>query len=97
MGITISAFGWHTPCCILIVKPVTPLLQRCSCLQPMQSLAFQAFLIIICVAIYAILVRNIAVDTDISSAIWTCVGYTVLLCFALFKTGSMAKSVFAAH
>ena len=61
------------------------------------ALAFQAFLIIVCVAIYAALVQNIAVDTDISKAIWTCMGYTVLLCFTLFKTGSMAKSIFSAH
>ena len=61
------------------------------------ALAFQAFLIIVCVAIYAALVQNIAVDTDISAAIWTCMGYTVLLCFTLFKTGSMAKSIFSAH
>ena len=66
-------------------------------LRSLFALAFQAFLIIICVAIYAVLVQNIAVDADISSAIWTCMGYTVLLCFTLFKTGSMAKSIFAAH
>ena len=66
-------------------------------LRSLFSFAFQAFLIIVCVAIYAALVRNIAVDTDISYAIWTCMGYTVLLCFTLFKTGSMAKSIFSAH
>ena len=66
-------------------------------LRSLFALAFQAFLIIVCVAIYAVLVQNIAVDADISSAIWTCMGYTVLLCFTLFKTGSMAKSIFAAH
>lgn len=66
-------------------------------LRSLFALAFQAFLIIICVAIYAALVQNIAVDTDISKAIWTCMGYTVLLCFTLFKTGSMAKSIFSAH
>jgi len=66
-------------------------------LRSLFALAFQAFLIIVCVAIYAALVQNIAVDTDISTAIWTCMGYTVLLCFTLFKTGSMAKSVFQAH
>ena len=54
-------------------------------------------MIVVCVAIYAVLVQNIAVSTDISSAIWTCMGYTVLLCFSLFKTGSLAKSVFNAH
>ena len=66
-------------------------------LRSLFALAFQAFLIIICVAIYAVLVQNIAVGTDIIAAIWTCTGYTVLLCFTLFKTGSMAKSLFAAH
>lgn len=65
-------------------------------LRSLFALAFQAFLIIVCVAIYAALVQNIAVDTDISAAIWTCMGYTVLLCFTLFKTGSMAKSIFHA-
>ena len=66
-------------------------------LRSLFALAFQAFLIIVCVAIYAALVQNIAVDADISAAIWTCMGYTVLLCFTLFKTGSMAKSIFSAH
>jgi hypothetical protein len=66
-------------------------------LRSLFALAFQAFLIIVCVAIYAVLVRNIAIEDDISAAIWTCMGYTVLLCFTLFKTGSMAKSIFAAH
>lgn len=66
-------------------------------LRSLFALAFQAFLIIVCVAIYAALVRNITVDTDISYAIWTCMGYMVLLCFTLFKTGSMAKSIFSAH
>ena len=66
-------------------------------LRSLFALAFQAFLIIVCVAIYAALVQNIAVGSDISYAIWTCMGYTVLLCFTLFKTGSMAKSIFSAH
>ena len=66
-------------------------------LRSLFALGFQAFLIIVCVAIYAVLVRSIAVDADVSAAIWTCIGYTVLLCFTLFKTGSLAKSVFQAH
>ncbi len=66
-------------------------------LRNMFALAFQAFLIIVCVAIYAALVENITVTDDISYAIWTCMGYTVLLCFSLFKTGSLAKSIFNAH
>ncbi|MFR8438658.1 MAG: VirB6/TrbL-like conjugal transfer protein, CD1112 family, partial [Lachnospiraceae bacterium] len=61
-------------------------------LRSLFALGFQAFLIIICVAIYAILVRGIAVESDVSTAIWTCMGYTVLLCFTLFKTSSLARS-----
>lgn len=66
-------------------------------LRSLLALGFQAFLIIVCVAIYAVLVQNIAVQPDISMAIWTCMGYTVLLCFTLFKTGSLSKSIFNAH
>ncbi|MBQ5866822.1 MAG: hypothetical protein IIW56_09135, partial [Oscillospiraceae bacterium] len=66
-------------------------------LRALFALGFQAFLIIVCVAIYAVLVQSISVAADISSAIWTCMGYTVLLCFCLFKTSSLAKSIFNAH
>ena len=66
-------------------------------LRSLFALCFQALLIIICVGIYAVLVQNIAMESDIIAAIWSCVGYTVLLCFTLFKTGSLAKSVFNAH
>ena len=66
-------------------------------LRALFALGFQAFLIIVCVAIYAVLVQSISVTADISSAIWTCMGYTVLLCFCLFKTSSLAKSIFNAH
>ena len=66
-------------------------------LKSLFALGFQAFLIMVCVAIYAVLVQGIAASADISAAIWTCMGYTVLLCFTLFKTGSLAKSVFSSH
>jgi len=66
-------------------------------IRSLLALAFQAFLIMVCVGIYAVLVQNIATETDVIAAIWTCMGYTVLLCFTLFKTGSLAKSVFNAH
>ena len=66
-------------------------------LRTLLALGFQAFLIMVCVAIYSVLVQNISVSTDISTAIWTCMGYTVLLCFCLFKTSSLARSVFNAH
>ena len=66
-------------------------------LRSLFALGFQGFLIMVCVAIYAVLVQNMVVDTNVSAAIWSCMGYTVLLCFTLFKTGSLAKSVFNAH
>ena len=66
-------------------------------LRTLFALGFQAFLIMVCVAIYSVLVQNISVSIDISTAIWTCMGYTVLLCFCLFKTSSLARSVFNAH
>ena len=66
-------------------------------LRSLFALGFQAFLFIVCVAIYAVLVQTISADGDVSSAIWTCIGYTVLLCFTLFKSGSVAKGIFNAH
>jgi hypothetical protein len=66
-------------------------------LKSLFGLAFQAFLIMVCVGIYSVLVQGIAANGDISAAIWSCMGYTVLLCFALFKTGSLSKSLFGAH
>ena len=66
-------------------------------LKSLVALAFQEFLIMVCVGIYSVLVQSIATSGDISGAIWSCMGYTVLLCFALFKTGSLSKSLFGAH
>ncbi len=66
-------------------------------LKSMLALGFQGFLIMICVGIYAVLIQGITISSDIIGSIWGVVGYTVLLCFTLFKTGSIAKSIFAAH
>lgn len=66
-------------------------------LRSLFALGFQGFLIIICVGIYAVLVQSVAFSDDIIASIWGVMGYTVLLCFTLFKTGSLAKSVFNAH
>ena len=66
-------------------------------LRSLFALGFQGFLIIICVGIYAVLVQSVAFSDDIIASIWGVMGYTVLLCFTLFKTGSLAKSVFIAH
>ena len=66
-------------------------------LKSLFALAFQGFLIMVCIAIYAILLQTITSSTDIHAAIWGCAGYTVLLCFTLFKTGSLAKGIFGSH
>lgn len=66
-------------------------------LKSLFALGFQGFLIMVCVAIYAVLVQGISTSGDIITAVWTCLGYTVLLCFTLFKTASLTKSVFSAH
>lgn len=66
-------------------------------LRSLFALGFQGFLIMICVGIYAVLIQNLSFSDNIISGIWGVMGYTVLLAFTLFKTGSLAKSVFAAH
>ena len=66
-------------------------------LRSLFALGFQGFLIIICVGIYAVLIESIAFSDDIIASIWGVLGYTVLLCFTLFKTGTLAKSVLNAH
>lgn len=66
-------------------------------LRSLFALGFQGFFIMICVGIYAVLIQNLSFSDNIISSIWGVMGYTVLLAFTLFKTGSLAKSVFAAH
>ena len=66
-------------------------------LRSLVALGFQGFLILICVAIYAVLLQNVAISGDAINSIWSIVGYTVLLCFSLFKTSSVAKTLLGAH
>ena len=66
-------------------------------LRSLFALGFQGFLILICVAIYAVLVQSIPSSDDIHGAIWGTAGYTVLLAFALFKTGTLSKGIFNTH
>lgn len=66
-------------------------------LRSLFALGFQGFLIVICVGIYAVLVQSVAFSDDIIGSIWGVMGYTVLLVFTLFKTGSIAKGVLSAH
>ena len=66
-------------------------------LRSLFAVGFQGLLILVCVAIYAVLIQGIATGGDPIGAIWGAMGYTVLLTFMLFKTGGLAKSVFGAH
>ena len=66
-------------------------------LKGLIALAFQGFFIMVCVAIYAVLVANVAVAGNLHSALWSVAAYTVILCFSLFKTGSLSKSILNAH
>lgn len=65
--------------------------------RSLLAVAFQGFLMLVCVGIYAVLIQSIATSGDPIGAIWSAVGYTVLLCFTLFKTGNLSKSIFGAH
>ena len=66
-------------------------------LKSLLALGFQAFLILVCVGIYAVLINNMIIAANIHSALFSVAAYTVILCFSLFKTGSLSKSLFNAH
>ncbi len=66
-------------------------------LRGLVALGLQGFFIMICVAIYAVLVGQIGSGANLHAAIWQCAGYTVLLCFSLFKTGAVSKAILNAH
>lgn len=66
-------------------------------LRSLFALGFQGFLIMICVGIYAVLIQSISFTSDIIGSLWGVMGYTILLAFTLFKTGTVAKAVLHAH
>lgn len=66
-------------------------------LRGLVALGLQGFFIMICVAIYSALISGIGAGSSIHAAIWKCMGYTVVLCFSLFKTGSISRGIFNAH
>ena len=66
-------------------------------IRGLVALGLQGFFIMICVAIYAVLIGQIGSGSSLHTAIWQCIGYTVLLCFSLFKTGSVSKSILNAR
>ncbi len=63
----------------------------------LAALGLQGFFIMVCVGIYAVLVNALTLGGDLQAALWSCAAYTVLLCFSLFKTGSVAKGILNAH
>ena len=65
--------------------------------KALLALGFQGFLIMICVGIYAVLIQGISISSDIIGSLWGIAGYTVLLCFTLFKTSTLSKSIFGAR
>ena len=65
--------------------------------KSLVALGFQGFLILICVAIYAVLIQNISISNDIAGSLWSVLGYNVLLVFALFKTSTLSKRIFSAQ
>ena len=66
-------------------------------LRSLFALGFQGFLIMVCVGIYAVMIRDVAFSSDIMGSLWNALGFTILLGFTLFKTGSVAKSILHAH
>lgn len=66
-------------------------------LRSLVALGFQGFLIIVCVAIYSVMVQELVVSGDIFASLLSYVAYTVLLCFTLLRTASLSKSIFNAH
>ena len=65
--------------------------------KSLVALGFQGFLILICVAIYAVLIQNVSISSDIAGSLWSVLGYNVLLVFALFKTSTLSKRIFSAQ
>jgi len=66
-------------------------------LRGLLALGFQGFFMMVCVAIYAVLISSMQISENMHTALFGIAAYTVMLCFALLKTGSLSKSVFNAH
>lgn len=66
-------------------------------LRGLFALAFQAFLMMVCVGIYGVLVASIRISSNLHASMFGIAAYTVLLCYTLFKTGSLSKQIFNSH
>lgn len=60
------------------------------------ALGLQGLFLMVCLGIYAVLVRTIKI-TDIHTSTMTILGYAVLLGLMMLKSGTLAKSVLNAH
>ena len=65
--------------------------------KSLLALGFQGFFMMVCVAIYAVLVNAMTISSDIHMALFSIAAYTVILCLSLLKTSSLARSIFGAH
>lgn len=61
------------------------------------ALAFQGFLMMVCVGIYAVLVSTMNITGNVHMALFEIAAYTIILCYSLMKTSSLSKSIFNAH
>lgn len=66
-------------------------------LKSLFALGFQGFFMMVCVGIYAVLIRSFTISDDLHTTLFTIAAYTVILCFSLFKTSTLSKSIFQAH
>ena len=66
-------------------------------LKGLFALAFQGFFIMVCVGIYAVLISSMDVSGDVHMALFSVMAYTVILCFSLFHTATVSRSIFNAH
>jgi len=66
-------------------------------LKALFAVAFQGFLMMVCLAIYAVLIASVVTANSVNGALFQMLGYTALVCFMLLKTGGISKSIFNAH
>ena len=61
------------------------------------ALGLQGLILMICLGIYAVLVKTINVTGDIHMSIFSVLGYALLLGLMMMKSGTLAKSILNAH
>lgn len=66
-------------------------------IRGLLALAFQGFFMTICVGIYAVLIKSMAISPDPHMSLFSILAYTLVLAISLYHTGSLSKSLFNAH